>query len=246
MKKNMPIFVALFIFLTLAYIFYPGRIVEDMGTVPFTERKHNVTKQDPPVPKTWADEADRMVLVDIDGVRPFFIDQYEATISENLAWSVAGLQPTTKITPKVAMESCAAAGKRLCTTQEWRIGCRDGKTTPHLFQNTASLLQHCDFGRSKGYDKNDYAGKNNSHSACRMPRLNLHHMIGNVAEMTQGANGKIAAVGVTYLGTSYYGAAFVGDPHRAMRMACEYTITNNYPMNRFNQGMGFRCCRDVP
>jgi hypothetical protein len=66
-----------------------------------------------------------------------------------------------------------------------------------------------------------------------------------VAELTLGPRGNAMAVGMTYLGTHYYGAAFKGRPHKAMEMACEYTVKNNYPAGQHNEGMGFRCCRDA-
>jgi len=192
---------------------------------------------------SWSPDDDDMVYVDPGGRFPdFYIDRYEAVVSKGRAWSVPGQNPTTKLTPQDAASACRAAGKRLCQTWEWRIACRDGRTQPHYFQNTNQLLRNCDFGRSKGYDQNDFAGKTDSHPRCATPRLGLHHMIGNVAEMTRGTNNKTVIVGMTYLGTEYYGAAFKGRPHQAMQMACEYTVMDDYPATRRNEGMGFRCC----
>ena len=245
MKNALPL-AAIIIFGAMAYVFYPDRMIGNIQASDKTHKEIYERYADNIVEQDWAEEDDKMVLVNPGkNIRPFYIDQYEATIVNKRAWSVAGTTPTTKLTPVNASDACRAAGKRLCTTAEWRVGCRDGKTTPHLFKNTTSFLKYCDFGRSKGYDKNDYANKTDSHPSCTMPRLNLYHMVGNVAELTQGPGGKYAAVGMTYLGTTYYGAAFSGDPHGAMKMACEYTITDNYPRSRHNEGMGFRCCRDV-
>mgnify|MGYP006283293317 CR=1 FL=1 len=195
---------------------------------------------------TWPDSADEMVLIQPQGgMRPFYIDRYEATISRQRAWSVAGLVPTTKLRFQDARDACRAAGKRICTTQEWRIACRDGRTQPVYFSNTRELARDCDWARSSGYDQKDHAIKNNSHPSCATPNYQIHHIIGNVAEMTKGPNNNAVIVGMTYLGTNYYGGAF-DTADQALKMACEYTITSNYPAGQHNEGMGFRCCADTP
>ena len=193
---------------------------------------------------TWNENDDQMVLVNVAGFDPYLIDKYEATISQQRAWSVPGQFPTTRLTFKDAKDACAKAGKRLCSTEEWRIACRDGQTKPYYFPNTKVMLERCDFGRSKGYDKNDHANKTDSHPKCTAPRLKIHHMYGNIVEMTQGPNGEAVVLGMTYLGTKYYGAAFEGKPNEAMRQACEYTVINDYSDGRRNEGLGFRCCKD--
>ncbi|MGN7437562.1 MAG: formylglycine-generating enzyme family protein [Alcanivorax sp.] len=198
------------------------------------------------VPKpTWSEDADEMVLIHPEGgYQPYYIDKYEATISQRRAWSVAGLKPTTKLTGRDARDVCKAAGKRLCKTAEWRVACRDGRTKPFYFLNTKELARKCDWARSRGYDRSDYAGVNNSHPSCKMPKYGLHHMIGNVVEMTEGAGGKTVIVGMSYLGTHYYGAGFK-NADSALRMSCEYTVMGEYPDGRHNEGMGFRCCKDA-
>ena len=60
---------------------------------------------------TWSDSADEMVFVSTAGAG-FLIDKYEAVISEQRAWSVANVTPTTKLTFKDAKDACQAAGKR--------------------------------------------------------------------------------------------------------------------------------------
>ena len=210
---------------------YTGRIYENYGG-------NTVAKP------TWNEDADQMALVNVKSIPPYYIDKFEATISQGRAWSVPGLTPTTKLTSRDAKDACAAAGKRLCTTTEWRVACRDGRTKPVYFKNTRALAKQCDWARSSGYDDKDYAGKNNSHPACATPNLDIHHIIGNVAEMTQGPQGKTRIVGMTYLGIKYYGAGFK-DPDRALQQSCEYTVMDHYPDGRHNEGMGFRCCKSA-
>ena len=240
------VFLLALLFIVTAWFFMAvngtsSRAVADPNA-PIYERYKGNTVEKP----DWPKEADEMVLVKPgNGVRPYYIDKYEAVISRRQAWSLPGQTPTTKLTGQDARDACLVAGKRLCTTNEWRIACRDGGTRPVSFKKTDVMLKSCDFGRSKGYDKTDHPNMTNSHPKCTGPKLGLHHMYGNVVEMTAGPRGKTVIVGMSYLGTNYYGQAFSGNPHRAMRMACEYTVMDNYPAGRYNEGMGFRCCKDA-
>lgn len=211
------------------------------GLLPYERYANNTVGN-----QSWPEDADQMVRVRPDnGHPPYFIDKYEATISKQRAWSVPGQNPTTKLSFLDAQNACRAANKRICTTEEWRIACRDGGTKPVLFQRTDIMLKNCDFGRSKGYDSQDFPNKTDSHPNCVAPKLRLHHMYGNIVEMTEGQNGKVTVLGMSYLGTHYYGQAFSERPHDAMRNACEYTVMDNYGTRRVNEGLGFRCCRDT-
>lgn len=189
---------------------------------------------------TWPAEADQMVLVQplSNTMPPFFIDAYEATIADRTAWSVKGLTPTTKLRYSEAIEACKNAGKRLCSVQEWQTACRGGQTTPVLFPNPDQLNQACDFARSKGYDEQDFVNKNDSHPACHSN--GIYHMIGNVSEFTMDQR-QVAVVGLTYYD------AHITDKSNALRQACEIIAipAGQYPSDRHNEGMGFRCCRNA-
>lgn len=192
---------------------------------------------------TWPESADDMQLIEPDdrNVRPFFIDRYEATISQRRAWSVEGLTPTTKLKYQDAVDACHAAGKRLCREREWRIACRGGSTRPMGFNRPDLLMDVCDFARSKGYDANDYVNKNNSHPACVVSTVNLHHMMGNVTEFVEGPQRKTLVVGLAYYDQH------IRDKARYMRESCEITVhgPGKYPLTKHNEGLGFRCCRDA-
>lgn len=191
--------------------------------------------------QNWSKRDDQMVLVDIKGKnKDFYIDKYEATISKRKAWSVPGQVPTTKLRFADAKEACKNAGKRLCTTQEWQIACRDGQTSSLYFKDTNALMRNCDFARSKGYDAQDFVNKNNSHPKCVLPNLKLNHMIGNVSEMTVGPNGKAVIMGMAYYDAHYK------DKHNMLRLSCEHIVIpeGSYPEGRYNEGMGFRCCKN--
>lgn len=220
--------------------FFPDKEIKHYLTKPSYENYKNNTVDQP----SWPETADEMVLVDVgNGVKPYFIDRYEAVISQRRAWSVPNQYPVTRVTYHDAIKACAASGKRLCTTQEWQIACRDGSIHPIKLENTDYMLNNCDFGRSKGFDSEDHPALTNSHPNCASPKLGIHHMIGNVVEMTWNTPENARVMGLSYLGTTYYGAAFKDNPHKAMRMACEYTVLQNFPDGKFYQGLGFRCCK---
>lgn len=191
---------------------------------------------------SWKDSDDRMALIEPRPGRfqPYYIDVYESTIAHRRAWSVAGNVPTTKLLFKEAQEACKNAGKYLCRKAEWQVACRGGRTQPYFYKNTRKLAQYCDFARSRGYDKTDYVNKNNSHPRC-VTGQGVHHMIGNVTEMTEGPNGKAVVMGMTYYDQHYR------DPNNALRQSCEHVVHKEgvYPENRHNEGMGFRCCKTV-
>ena len=193
--------------------------------------------------KTFTDNMDVMVQIvpSAPTHRPFMIDVFEATISKRRAWSVPGETPTTKLRYAEAGLACDAAGKRLCTVDEWRIACRGGSTKQRFFNNPDYLLKMCDFARSKGYDKQDFVNLNNSHPRCVTREHGIHHMLGNVAEFVEGPGGQVVVLGPTYYD------AHITDKKAYMKAGCEVTVhkAGAYPENQHNEGLGFRCCRDI-
>lgn len=191
----------------------------------------------------WKPQDDMMVLVKPknSNMPPFYIDAFEAFISDYRAWSMPGVYPTDKIKYTDAATACEAAGKRLCHVQEWRTACRGGITKPVQFKRTDEILRLCDFARSAGYDRQDYVEKTDSHLACTPPGLPIHHMIGNVAEFVKTSNGQIMVVGL-----AYYDAR-IRNNQIALANACERVVAGpgQYPATRFNKGTGFRCCKDA-
>lgn len=206
----------------------------------FDQRAPDMTAKE----QNWKPEThDMMVLIEPkDGrIRPYYIDAFEAFISNYRAWSTPDVYPTDKIKYSSAITACEMAGKRLCTENEWRTACRGGITTPVAFNNTSEILQYCDFGRSSTYDRLDYVEKTDSHIACTPPGLSIYHMIGNVAEFVYGPNNQVMLVGLTY----YDGK--LKNNNTAVTQACERTIAEpgRYGPQQFNKGAGFRCCKDA-
>lgn len=207
---------------------------------PFDKRPADMTAKE----ENWSPEThDMMVLIKPrDGrMRPYYIDAFEAFISNYRAWSTPDVYPTDKIKYNSAITACEMAGKRLCTEAEWRTACRGGITTPVAFNNTNEILQYCDFARSSAYDRQDYVEKTDSHIACTPPGLPIYHMIGNLAEFVYGPNNQIMLVGLTY----YDGK--IKNNQTAVTQACERTVANpgQYGAEQFNKGTGFRCCKDA-
>jgi len=208
-------------------------------TRPFEARPQN----DIAKAQKWTDKNDFMVLVSpkSNTLRPFYIDAFEATVSNNRAWSVPGQIPTDRLKFKNAKDMCQAAGKRICSTTEWKTACRGGHTRPIKFGHPEKLMKACDFARSKTYDKQDFINKTDSHPSCIISKLPLYHMIGNVAEFTQNQRGQIEVVGLTYYD------AHIQNKAQALQIACEHVIHPNgrYPAKQYNKGTGFRCCKDI-
>ena len=192
----------------------------------------------------WGNDKDVMVLITPKDtrVKPFYIDAYEALISNYRAWSVPGVVPTDKLRTADAQVACQAAGKRLCHVTEWQVACRGGTTQRRPLRNTTELLKKCDFARSKGYDRNDYVNKTDSHPQCTPhDGYPLHHMLGNLSEFVEDRRGRVMIVGLTYYDEK------ISNKPLAIRNGCDRVVASGgqYPPERFNKGLGFRCCKDA-
>lgn len=204
----------------------------------FDQNPNNVA-----IKEKWTKDRDVMVRIEPKDkrMRPFHIDAYEALISNKRAWSVPGHEPTDKLRPGDAQKACKAAGKRLCTVHEWQTACRGGHVKKVTFKNAEQLVQQCDFARSAGYDRNDWVNKSDSHPQCIPHGYPLHHMLGNVSEFVEASDGRVMIVGLTYFD------ARIQNKVAAMRSGCDRVVAGpgQYPAQRYNKALGFRCCRDA-
>lgn len=192
----------------------------------------------------WSADKDVMILVtpQVKNMKPFYIDAYEALISNYRAWSVPGVVPTDKLRSIDAQVACEASGKRLCSITEWQTACRGGLNQRNPYRNPNEWLKKCDFARSAGYDRNDYVNKTDSHPQCTPHgQYKIHHMLGNLSEFVEDRSGRIMIVGLTY-----YDANLSNKP-LAMRNGCMRTVSSagQYPEGKYNKGLGFRCCKDA-
>lgn len=244
LNKNNLIFLSLIIAIVSLGAFLSSNNETKKKVRVLNEKMHSMTYERYPgnflsMPQ-WNEQDDEMVHItpSESHVKPFYIDAYEAVIAGRRAYSVAGQTPTTKLLYSEAQQACEMAGKRLCTITEWKTACRGGSTKPATFLEPEALAKHCDFARSKGYDKFDYPGKTNSHPQCNIG--GVYHMIGNLSEFAQDTRGQVAVMGLTYYD------AHITDKMGALSHACETIVipAGQYPANKHNEGMGFRCCRD--
>lgn len=185
------------------------------------------------------------------------VDRWEAAIegwspyevpSGGVAVSAAGRVPQGYISAEVAEAACAAAGKRLCTSEEWLLACSGGERTyPYgndydpAACNTEYAGAHpvCDyFGTCDGvWDTahmndpgiNQQPGTESAagaFAACRTPEgvFDLH---GNLHEWVADTDG-------SFRGGFYADAALNGT-------GCAY-VTTAHDRVYHDYSTGFRCC----
>jgi formylglycine-generating enzyme len=213
---------------------------------------------------------DEMALVDHGGLR-VCVDRWENSVVEKMAngeerlWSpytppafdrnlVAVSRPDAVpqgyVSKKQAEHVCGAAGKRLCTSQEWVTACRGPVETIYPYGpverpnacNThgASPLRKL-FGGTKGSYSlgpmnhpllNRLPGtvaKTGTFAACTNG-WGIYDMVGNLHEWTADESGVFR--GGYYLDTKING------------LGCGYATTAHAP-SYHDYSTGFRCCRDA-
>jgi hypothetical protein len=152
------------------------------------------------------------------GATSFCIDRYE--------WpNVKGRLPRTYVSVFQAMDTCASAGKRLCTADEWTIAC----TGPYGWKYPYGAA----FERFACQTHDTAVRPSGSRSECR-GYFGIFDMSGNCAEWTStrsGANPRFFDV---------MGGFWESGP----QSGCFDVRYSYFPQNRHNP-VGFRCCRDA-
>jgi hypothetical protein len=168
---------------------------------------------------------DDMVEI-VDGDTRFCIDRWEAVVDESgRAATHAGALPATVISHSEAANACVRAGKRLCTSAEWRFACRNGVGTAYPYGD------EYDPGRCNGADEpwQVLVTLTGSFAGCVGGDAGLFDMSGNVGEWTSD----VAAGG---LARSYGGSAVDhGD-----RLTCD--SYEEAHVESTGVASGFRCC----
>ncbi|HON09499.1 MAG: SUMF1/EgtB/PvdO family nonheme iron enzyme [Fibrobacter sp.] len=153
------------------------------------------------------------------GSTRFCIDRYE--------WpNRKGVMPLSYISFYHAADSCFAAGKRLCTSEEWYLAC----TGPHgwkypygQFYEPYACATHDTIYVASG-----------SRPECR-GFFDVYDMSGNLMEWTDTRARE---------NTSFYYVQ--GGFHQSgQKSGCSDKRYSYYPQNQHNP-VGFRCCADVP
>lgn len=150
----------------------------------------------------------------------FCIDQYEASLDgNNAATSVPGVFPQVNISQIEASAVCSAAGKRLCTDQEWLRACRGPNDFTYPYGNVLQPGQCNDTGS---------LSETGMFPGCATAEGALD-MVGNVGEWTADPSG-------TFRG-GFFADIAVNGP------GCLYRTTAHNVFHSDAQ-TGFRCCSD--
>ncbi len=191
-------------------------------------------------------------------IESFCIDRWEAHLegkspydvpSDGMAVTSAGTVPQGYISGDVAESACKAAGKRLCTSEEWLRACRGPANTTYPYGN-AYHENACNEGRPV-HPILELFGSEANWSATQMndPRLNqlpdaldptaanpfcvsaegVFDLHGNLHEWVADASG-------TFRGGFYVDATINGQ-------GCLY-VTTAHGRSYHDYSTGFRCCAD--
>lgn len=189
-------------------------------------------------------------------VESFCIDAYEAHLAGTspyevptggVAVSEAGVVPQGYISGDVAAEACEAAGKRLCTRDEWELACRGSKQRLYPYGETY-VAGACNegrevhpvvelFGASVDWSPTqmndpllnqlpDSLAPSGSFADCVTPE-GVYDLHGNLHEWVDDPSG-------TFKGGFYVDATINGP-------GCTYTTTA-HSTDYHDYSTGFRCC----
>jgi hypothetical protein len=202
------------------------------------------------------DEAapDTMVNV-IDGALDFYIDAYEASrpdatssnpgVAEHRPCSNAGAQPWRSVSWLDADAACAAAGKRLCTDEEWQAACEGvaNNTFPYGNVYDADACNGNDYDHDCTPPDEDICLPAGTSYGCPTPpatsaclsEAGAFDMSGNVKEWT---GEQVSAVPAAY--------RIRGGAHDSISvgLTCQFDFVAGGEAFFF-PNLGFRCCSDT-
>jgi hypothetical protein len=161
------------------------------------------------------------------------IDQYEASRGDGgAASSVAGVMPWSDVTLAAASSACTLAGKRLCTSAEWRAACDGAPPQPYPYGHDYRP-DACN-GRDHVPDGGSGLLPTGGMPECEGGYPGLFDMSGNLAELTADSctDGSCFAYGGTWDPGSEAFTLKCDSPSPCWHEPCS---THDW---------GFRCCRD--
>ncbi|MEL6349517.1 MAG: redoxin domain-containing protein, partial [Myxococcota bacterium] len=169
----------------------------------------------------------------------FTIDAFEAHVVDGVAKSIPGAEPTRGLSWYDASAACEAAGKRLCSEEEWLSACTgaipndldgDGIYSDDPIQGRRHpygdypLENYCASSREKDDARPLIAG---NHPKCVTPE-GVYDMEGNLKEWIGLAPDRAGLKGGSYFSRN--------------SARCGY-FKKDVPPDGADDSMGFRCCR---
>lgn len=166
---------------------------------------------------------------------PACIDRWEGSLAAGVAMSRAGTIPESAASWVRADAACRAAGRRLCTAEEWERACRGAAGWTFPYGNTYDPLS-CN-GIDRWREQSDAAGvvATGSLDACRTPQ-GVFDLSGNVWEWTTGTD---PTGTLRELRGGGYG-------NREDLLGCVPRERLLQPPDEGHSAYGFRCCASRP
>ena len=156
------------------------------------------------------------------------IDRYEASPTPSReAFSTYDADPWADVDWAQALVACEAAGKRLCTKDEWVAACQGSDVSLYPYGDSPES------GRCNGAEREDGSGvvPTGSFLECEGGFPGLFDMSGNVAEWTSGCAGFECDV---------LGGSFI-ESSESNSCLTESATSSFYS----DSAIGFRCCLDL-
>jgi peroxiredoxin len=182
-----------------------------------------------------------MVQVTV-GSKPFYIDTFEASVdAEGRALSLFGAVPANASWYS-ASAACEAAGKRICTSEEWVTACQGSRAVDddgngqfaddYVEGNQFPYADYYEGGwchdRGKSPNEGGRAGKTGARGRCRTPS-GIYDLAGNLSE---------------WAGPDEDSARLLGGHFYAKEKAACFRPVQTFGPGHKNLTMGFRCCAD--
>jgi formylglycine-generating enzyme required for sulfatase activity len=168
----------------------------------------------------------------------FCVDRYE--------WpNIAGALPESRMSWLDVRANCEAAGKRLCTEDEWTFACEGPDSKPYPYGDGYHRdAQACNADQSAWtdpwltpFEKLDHRSPSGAHASCRSD-FGVYDMVGNVDEWVVNTHGK---------SNRYPWISGLKGGHwvRGVHNQCRYMTDSHEPAFSFYV-TGARCCSDAP